>query len=193
MVQKNTAFALVATFVVFLTACGGGGTSSPGGGGALPGPAPVTNTATIALQAQPASVPLPPISSYTGMMLMPSGSGTLTITSMMQPPAGIPAPSGITPMMYVSFMASGGAVSMSQTPGFDMDMMSGSMMGSQSYYMAMYLNGAWSTVEGPAMMSGTSMMMNPAAMPISLQSGQQVCFAYYTGSSLPTPMPSMMP
>lgn len=71
---------------------------------------------------------------------------------------------------------------MNQTPGFSMDMMSSSMMGSSSYYMAEYMNGSWSTVEGPAMMSGTTMMMSSSTMPISLQAGQQICFAYYTGT-----------
>lgn len=189
-----------AMFVVFLTACAGGGGSSSPGAGVLPTQPPATtNSATIALQAQATSVPLPPIGSYTGMMSMPPGSGTLTVTSMMQPPAGIPTPTGFTPMMYVTFTASAGPVSISQTPGFNMDMMSSGMMGSSSYYMAQYMNGSWSTVEGPAMMSGATMMMNSSTMPVSLQPGQQICFAYYSGAPVgsaspsPSAMPSMMP
>ncbi|MHB8703577.1 MAG: hypothetical protein ACYC8W_05445 [Candidatus Tyrphobacter sp.] len=112
---------------------------------------------------------------------------------MMQPPAGIPVPSGITPVMYVAFSASGAAAMMNQTPGFNMDM--SSMMGAPTYYMAQYHNGAWMTVEGPAMMSGSSMMMGSASTPISMQPGATECFAYYMGSPIgtPSPGPSAMP
>lgn len=182
-----------AMLVVFLAACGGGGSSSPGAGTipAPPAPPSSSNTASYTLQTQAASVALPPVNGYTGTIAMPMGTGTVMITSMMQPPSGIPAPSGVTPMMYVQFMASGGPVSMRQTPGFNMDMMSSSMMGSQPYYMAQYMNGTWTTVEGPAMMSGTSMMMNPATMPVSLANGQITCFVYYTG--MPIGSGGMMP
>lgn len=198
MMHPRTVSLLAFTLAASLAACGGGGSSSGGGAGSTP-PQPSSNSSTVTLQGQSASAALPPIQGYSGTISMPPGTGTVVITSGMQPPAGVPMPSNFTPMMFVSFMASGGPVSMTQTPGFDMDMMSSSMMGSTSYYMAQYVNGMWTTVEGPAMMSGTSMMMNAAAMPISLQNGQQACFAYYTGypvgspSPGPTAMPSMMP
>lgn len=177
---------LAATFIAFLTSCGGGGSSSSGPISTVPSQ-PSTNSSTVTLQAQSTSVALPPVQGYSGTITMPSGMGSVTITSGMQPPAGVPVPNGFTPMMYVWFTATGGAVSMYQTPGFDMDMMSSSMMGSASYYMAQYLNGTWTTVDGPAAMSGTSMMMNGSTTPISLQDGQLACFAYYTGTMVGMP------
>ncbi|MHB8147488.1 MAG: hypothetical protein ACYDGM_09570 [Vulcanimicrobiaceae bacterium] len=189
--------AAVATFALVLSGCGGGGgtSASLAGGGTPLGPTPTTETVTV--QAQSTSVPLPAISGYTGTIVIPSGSGTVSIASMTQPPAGIPVPSGITPLMYVTFSASGGAVMMAQTPGFNVDM--SNMMGSATYYMAYYQSGTWTTVEGPAMMSGTSMMMSSATASMSLQPGQTECFAYYAGSPLgmpsaaPTSMASMTP
>ncbi|HVA27257.1 MAG TPA: hypothetical protein VNF68_03705 [Candidatus Baltobacteraceae bacterium] len=179
-----------ATFVVALVSCGGSGAGVPSSPG-VPPTEPTTNSQTVTLQAQGSSVPLPAVSSYTGTILMPGGSGTVTITSAMQPPTGIPAPATFAPLVYVNFSAPVGAVTMNQMPGFSMDM--SGMMGSQSYYMAQYQNGMWTTAEGPAMMSGSTMMMNGGTMAISIPSGGATCFAYYMGSLLASDTPSAMP
>ncbi len=181
---------VIATFVAVLTGCGGGGSGAPSSVGTIP-TVPTTNGQTVTLQTQGSSVSLPAVGGYTGTIAMPPGSGTVTVTTAMQPPAGIPAPATFAPLMYVDFSATAGSVTMSQMPGFAIDM--SSMMGSQSYYMAQYQNGAWTTVEGPAMMNGSSMMMNAGTTPISMTPGQQACFAYYMGTPLPSATPSASP
>lgn len=180
--------------LVALTACGGGGGASGTSSNGVPPPGASSNAETVTLQAQTTTAALPAVGGNSGTISLPPGTGMMTITSALQPPAGIPAPSGITPLMYISFSAMNNAVAMAGTPGFTMDM--SGMMSSANYYMAEYMNGAWATVEGPGtMMSGTQMMMGTDTTPISLQAGEQACFAYYSGSPVgsPTAAPSMMP
>ena len=132
----------------------------------------------------------PTVNGYGGDMTMPSGSGTVTITMSTQPPAGIPPLSSETILDYMTITATAGPVSVNGMPGLGMTMPSIQM--GASVYMAQYVNGAWATVEGPASMSGSTAsmaMMTGSGMNSTLQTGQSLYFAVYSGGTMPTTMP----
>ena len=143
-------------------------------------------TLAVPLSSSSQNVQLPSMNGYGGSMSMPSGSGAVTITMSAQPPSGIPALSVGTALEYITITASGAPASMSGMPGLSMTMSSMQMNG--SVYMAQYINGAWTTVEGPASMSGSTAnmaMMTSSGMSSALQAGESLYFAVYSGSVMP--------
>jgi len=148
-------------------------------------PSATPQSVSVQLSSGSQSVALPAMNGYGGSMMMPSGSGTVTVTMSAQPPAGIPPlPSG-TAMMYMTITAVGATASIGGMPGVAMMMRSMQMNG--QVYMAQHVNGAWTSAEGPASMSGSTAsmdMMSGPAMASTLQAGQSLYFAIYSGSAM---------
>jgi hypothetical protein len=186
-----------------LTACGGGGGggSSPVPSTPLPSPSATSSgsgSQTLAVTfGSTTSVPFTS-GSLSGTVAVPGGSGTANITFSAS------ADSNTTPLattrgavaasvhrmtsqygavVYVTLTATGN-VTMDGYPGF-------SVTGTSTpFYVAEYEAGYWTTVAGPSSLSGGSDVLAPTISPvITLQSGQSLYLALYTGGTLPTANP----
>jgi hypothetical protein len=205
-VKTRLAFTGAALVAAALAACGGGG----GGGGSSPIPPPTSSpttappTVTATLGASPTSAPLPSLAS--GSVLLPSGSGTITMTGLTTAPSPVPtiftvqrsastlrpfASGGNTAVIYVKLTATGGAVTMNGFPGVTVTLPAGSTPG--TYYVAYWANGqqpAWESTSSPgAALSANGGTITIAAAatttPVSLSSGQSIYLALYVGSYIP--------
>lgn len=129
---------------------------------------------------------IPSIGGYSGTIVLPSGSGTLTIVSST---ATSYAPLlRSTPILYVTITARNDVV-INGTPGFTL-----SVPGAVSGLLSIADRGAlpWRTVEGPARVVNGHVSFAPVPGGIKLAAGQSALFALH-GASSPQPTHSAFP
>jgi predicted small lipoprotein YifL len=190
---------LIAMTALAIAACGGQG--APG----TPYPAVNTTGATLSTSA-PQTVTMPAATGLAVGTAKLSGSGTVSVSQSVSNPSGVPvlaigkpktsatatpAPSGNTPIAYITLTAQTAAtltqVTFSVSPT--------STPPSGTYYLAFWNGAQWVTIGSPAQFSGgvvtvSSGTISPA---VSLAAGASYYFAIYTGQIFVTPTPPPPP
>lgn len=189
----------IAITAVAIAACGGQG--SPGSAF----PAVNTTGATLSTSV-PQTVTMPATTGLAVGTAKLSGSGTVSVSQSVSNPSGVPvlaigkpkisatattAPSGSTPIAYITLTAQT-AVTVSQAT-FSVSPTSTPPSG--TYYLAFWNGAQWVTIGSPAQFSGgvvtvSSGTLNP---PISIAAGASYYFAIYTGQIFTTPTPPPPP
>ena len=203
-------FASMATLSIALASCGGGG----GGGGATAVPAnvPTATPAPVTSQSQQLSLSTTSsqaasysVTGYSSVVTIPAGnvSTTLSTTFSSAQPANTPTIQnlqrrpqkiGAGPIGAIAFfcITPAATVSLAAFPSFTLTLPS-TINGSFAY-IAFYdpANGSagWSTIEGPASGTGSTLGFGGTSPGPALQGGQTYCFLFFTlASALPTPAP----
>jgi hypothetical protein len=190
---------LIATTALVIAACGGQG--APG----TPYPAANVNGAALSTAAPPTIA----MAATTGLAVGTakiSGSGNVTVSQSVSNPNGVPvlaigrarasatsspAPSGNTPIAYVTLTAQS-AASVSQVT---FSVSPTTAVPSGSYNLAFWNGAQWVTIGSPAQFSAgvvtvSSGTINPA---VSVAAGTSYYFAIYTGQIFTTPTPPPSP
>ncbi|MDQ2864953.1 MAG: hypothetical protein M3R51_01880 [Candidatus Eremiobacteraeota bacterium] len=193
--KARFAFLGAAIFAGALAACGGGG----GGSSPVPTARPtITPTGpptpvTITLSAQPTTAPIP--GNVSGTILIPAGSGTLTVVASSKSPTALPSLAPNSPLEFFTATATGGPVTANGLPGFTVTLPSGAPPG--PYFVAYYsVPGevtpgpqapAWVSTSASGALPVNGVVTIPATTTptISLANGQPLYLAVYTGAFIP--------
>jgi hypothetical protein len=201
MYKKRLA-ALTALMALGIAACGGGGVSS------TPSTTPPPSGTTVA--ASGTVITATGVTGTTSSVTV-SGTGIVNATETATQPTGLPVLQSVaraatasvkaaaavtnTPLVYIAISAAT-AATISSLPAVTATFATAP---SGTVYLAYYTGSAWSTVAGPATVSGSTVSFGVTsfATPISLAAGASIYLAIYSGGVLgyvaPTASPSPSP
>lgn len=191
-----------------LASCGGGG----GGGSSSPVPVPVvtatpscptgysgtppnctapsTGSAAITTSTQSVQVSVPPVGGFGGTAIIPPANtaASMTLFASTTAPAGVPVLSirhhmttANTPYVYYILQANA-AVTLSGTLELDLTAPAG-LSTTQNYYLAaLYVDGTWGTIGGPATASSGTLKLSAPIPQLQFSAGNAIAIALYSGS-----------